>query len=354
LLTVYSAPDFAEGANRASSARPGTWKPDPAAYADFATALATRYSGGFAGLPRIRYFQAWNEPNLFVYLNPQYDGANQQAAGIYKALLNAFYAAVKAVHADNRVVTAGTAPYGDPPGGIRTRPMTFWRAVFCRGGAGRARRGGCPDAARFDLLAHHPINTTGGPTKGAIDPNDISTPDVKRLRRLLRNAEKRGDVRGAGRHAIWATEIWWDTQPPAQKGVSPARQARWLEQAMYVLWKQGVSAMVNLQLQDAPTASGRLSSTGIYFADGQPKRSRQAFSFPFVADRTAYGRLTVWGKAPVAGKLAIQRRAGSHWRLVESMKVRAGQVFHDQLDLHGAPTLRAVVGGEHSLPWRQG
>ena len=38
--------------------------PDPAAFGAFARALAARFSGSFQGLPRIRYFQAWNEPNI--------------------------------------------------------------------------------------------------------------------------------------------------------------------------------------------------------------------------------------------------------------------------------------------------
>ena len=77
LITIYSAPDFAEGSNRPNGAAPGTWKPDPGAFGDFATAVASRYSGNFAGLPRVRYFQAWNEPNLSVYLTPQYKGGTR-------------------------------------------------------------------------------------------------------------------------------------------------------------------------------------------------------------------------------------------------------------------------------------
>src|SRR5688572_13870079 len=50
LLTVYSAPDWAEGPGRPpveDAIQPGTWKPDPGDLADFATALATRYSGSY-------------------------------------------------------------------------------------------------------------------------------------------------------------------------------------------------------------------------------------------------------------------------------------------------------------------
>src|SRR5262245_17283841 len=128
LLFLADAPAFAEGPRRPSGATPGTWKPDPNAFAAFARAVATRYSGEFAAepslLPRVRLFQAWNEPNLSNHLTPQYNGDEPVAPTLYRTLLNAFYAAVKGVHPDNVVITAGTAPYGDdPPDASRTRPL---------------------------------------------------------------------------------------------------------------------------------------------------------------------------------------------------------------------------------------
>src|SRR5690242_10771871 len=47
MLTVNSAPSWAEGPGRPASADPGTWKPNPAALAAFMRALALRYSGSF-------------------------------------------------------------------------------------------------------------------------------------------------------------------------------------------------------------------------------------------------------------------------------------------------------------------
>src|SRR5436305_1954139 len=77
LINITGAPSWAEGPNRPSNVRPGTWKPDPAALAGFTQATARRYDGLFrdpsrpgAALPRVRYWQAWNEPNLGTYLTP--------------------------------------------------------------------------------------------------------------------------------------------------------------------------------------------------------------------------------------------------------------------------------------------
>src|SRR5207302_6245250 len=106
----------------------GTWKPDPAQVGQFAKAAARRYDGRFpdpsqpgATLPRVRYWQAWNEPNLDQYLTPQWiptHGGNFAAASpnVYRPLLNAFYSAVKSVDGSNFVLTAGMAPYGNPHG----------------------------------------------------------------------------------------------------------------------------------------------------------------------------------------------------------------------------------------------
>ena len=86
---------------------------DPAALAAFSGAVATRYSGGFGGLPRVRHFQIWNEPNLSFWPSPQREGEREVSPDYYRKMLNSAYAAIKGVHADNQVVTAGTAPFGD-------------------------------------------------------------------------------------------------------------------------------------------------------------------------------------------------------------------------------------------------
>ncbi len=84
LLNITFAPTWAEGAGRPASARPGTWRPDPAQFASFATAAARRYDGHFpdplqpgAILPRVRYWQAWNEPNLVLLPGPPVDAQRQ-------------------------------------------------------------------------------------------------------------------------------------------------------------------------------------------------------------------------------------------------------------------------------------
>jgi hypothetical protein len=354
LLTLYSAPSYAEGPGRPAGTQAGTWRPDPGAFADFATAVATRYSGGFADLPRVRFFQAWNEPNLNFYLTPQYEGGDLTAPRHYVAMLNAFYEAVKAVHAGNRVLTAGTAPYGDPPGGARIRPLAFWRAALCVRGRAKPRGVACPTKPKLDILAHHPINTSGGPTRSAIHPDDVSTPDLESLRRVLRASERHRNIATGRRHPLWVTEIWWETNPPDRfEGEPLKRHARWLAQALHLLWEAGARTVINLQIRDVahdPAAPLLDTNTGLLFDDGRPKPAFVAFRFPFVVDDVR-GGMRAWGRAPVGGRLAIERRDKGGWQPVKRLKVRAGAVFTAKLDLRGKQRLRARVGADRSLVW---
>jgi hypothetical protein len=359
LLTISSAPGYAETGKRPPRAKPGSWKPNPNAVEAFGRAIAARYSGAFAGLPRVRYFQLWNEPNLSLYLSPSYKGKRLVSAGLYRRMLNAFYRGVKSVRPDNVVITGGTAPYGDSPGGKRVRPMIFWRSVLCLRRHdhryGRAR--GC-EPAHFDVLAHHPINTAGEQTRSAINRDDVSTPDMGVLRRALRAAERLHSVVGRPHHQLWATEIWWESNPPdTVDGVPLETHARYVEQALYLLWKQGVKVVVNLLVRDGvynPSDADDSVEAGLFFHDGSQKPAYEAFRFPFVADRLSRGKLRVWGKSPSDGNLVIERRGEGGWERVESLQAHAGGVFVTTLALQGAQELRAVVAGESSLVWALG
>jgi hypothetical protein len=360
MLTVLRAPDWAEGPNRPDTVAPGTWKPDPGALADFGRALATRYSGSFvppglsSPLPRVRNFQPWNEPNLSVYLTPQWNDNTAASPQTYRGMLNAFYAAVHAVQPDATVVTAGTAPYGDPRGGQRMRPLVFYRELLCeRERHGHLKQKSCPDPAEADVVAHHPINTSGGPHRSAINPDDASTPDLKNVRKLVSFAVRKKTILPPGPHPLWVTEFWWSSDPPNTAiGIPEPRHARWIEEALYLFWKQGASVAVMLQIQDSPFDPAAPTSTlqsGLFFADGSPKQAFTAYRFPFVTHRSGK-RLAAWGKAPASGTLVIERQTGDGWHEVKSLQVQENQVFQTKLPRRKA-TLRARVGDDTSLPW---
>lgn len=382
LLNIQSAPTWAEAPGRPPSAAPGTWKPSPSDLADFLRAVASRYSGGFdpdgpgpqAWLPEVQALQIWNEPNHPVFLAPQYEGQTAVSPALYRAMLNAGYSAVKAVNPQMLVVTAGLSPYGDPPGGARVRPVEFWRDLLCvrqrkgkrkKGKKGKKKKGkkrkrfvkvpGCTGPAMFDVLAHHPINTSAGPLRPAINPDDASSADMGRIASVLRGAETVGAVL-PGRHPIWADEFWWDSNPPNPAGVPLPVQARYLEEQLFLLWKDGASVAINQLIRDRTVGPQGIRiglQGGIFFANGQPKPAYTAFRFPFVTERINQRKLFAWGKAPAGGKLVIQRKRRGRWHAVKKRHVGQGAVFTATLPLQGKQRLRAAVAGNRSLIWKE-
>jgi hypothetical protein len=353
ILMTHAAPRWAEGRNRPGSAQAGSWKPDPDAVATFTGALAQRYSGSFAGpggvLPRVTKYQVWNESNLSIYLSPQWQGKRLVAQERYRQMLNRSYDTVKAVHGDNLVLTAGMAPYGDKRGEERSRPMLFLRQLFCLRDD-KLKPDRCKQPAKFDILAAHPINLFGGPTDHAFYPDDASTADLFKIRRTLRVAERFNTLGTSGSHPLWATEFWWLAKTKNQpKGHPDATQARYYQQALYEIWRQGASVAMILQMRDP--RSRKLIQTGLERADGSRRPSFTAFRFPFVVDARGKGKLTAWTRPPAAGALTIERKSGGGWKPVASVQVQEDQIVTRSLR-GGGKRFRAVLNGEASLTWR--
>jgi hypothetical protein len=383
MLTANGAPPWAEGPGRPADAVPGSWRPNPADFGDFVKALAQRYSGSFSppgqpALPAAQALEVWNEPNTSGAITPTFEGKTDTAANIYRDLLNSAYDAVKSVNPGMLVVTGGTAPYGDPPGGPyppgiqRVRPVTFWEDVLCVQPVKSkkkskkkqlpgtipptkfVRKGGCNGPVKFDVLSHHAIDNTGkGPLQSGPTSDDASTPDLGRITAVLRGAEKAGTTSG-GRHRLWVTEFWWDSNPPNPSGANLQLHARQIEQSLYLFWKAGADTAFNFVIGDTATRPNVHAGFqgGAYFQDGRPKPALTAFQFPFVTSRINANTLEAWGRSPEAGKVLIQRKQGG-WKTIRRISVGKGSVFDTKLKLSGKQQLRAKVGSTTSLIWKQ-
>ena len=368
VLVPFRAPAWAEGPNRPSTdqALAGTWRPSAPALQAFATALARRYSGTYADatgqvLPRVRFIQAWNEPNLAVDVTPQYTRKGGRwvpaSPGIYRSMLNAVYRGVKAAVPSDVVITAGTAPYGDldKSSNARIPPVAFWRSLLCVQGRTDLRSTRCGQHVSFDALAHHPY-PIGPPRRRARNPDDAVVPDIGKITRVLRVAQRAGTVLPRGTKPIWATEISWDSTPDPD-GLSLADQARYLEGALYTLWKQGVRYVTWFNLRDEAKGKGWDSTyqSGIFtrgdtVADDTPKPSYTAFRFPFTAYRTN-GVAELWGMAPQAGPVAVQALVKGTWHTAASLTAGSDRVFVGRLRVGRGTKLRAVSGADESLTW---
>jgi hypothetical protein len=365
LLSFSGAPTWAEGPDRPAGAPPGSWRPDPAAVADYAAALALRYSGRFEDpaapgtvLPRATAIQVWNEPNMNTYLTPQWVDGQPASPEIYRSLLNAAYAAVKSVAPEMLVVTAGTAPFGDPQvGGERMRPARFWRTLLCvKQGRRRLRATRtCASPTSFDVIAHNPY--PGGPPRWKSAPDDISIAQVGKLKRILDVARRRGRVQPRRRHVpLWVTEVSYDSAPSDPTAIPERRHARFLQETLYLLWTQHVETITWYRILDQEPGAdiGETNQSGLYRLDGTVKPAAQAFRFPFVVEPGRRGRLVAWGRSPIAGVVTIERRRNGHWRRVRTLRVRAHGVFLVAVAKVAKPdTLRARVGSERSLAWKR-
>jgi hypothetical protein len=361
-LTVYfnvvRAPAWAEAPGRPSNVDVGFWRPDGSAYGTFARAAARRYSGSFPdparpgrSLPRVRLYGAWNEANLSSQLDPQWVGSTPASPGIYRSLVNALYSGVKSVSRSNLVIAGETSPYGDPPGGSRMRPAYFDRQFLCL--RSNLRAASCSNPPHFDILAHHPYDV-GGPARRAINQDDVATPDMGKLSRILRAAERNGRALPRGRKRLWVSELAWDSNPPDPGGVPVQQHALWLEYAFYVLWRSGVDTILWFGVRDQPPVPSFAASaqSGIEFSNGAAKPAARAFAFPFVAPRIDRRRITVWGKAPDRGRVTIQRLSGRRWVTLARVSPGSNRVFSAVLRYGGRATLRArSARGATSLGW---
>ena len=230
-------------------------------------------------------------------------------------------------------------------------PVTFDEDVFCLSAALRKT---CSAATYTDAIDNHPYGI-GGPTWQPYYSTDVAIPDDVRLTTVLKAARKLRRSCHGGAKGNWVTEISWDTKPPDPNGVPIAKQARWLEQSLYLLWKQGVSTILWWQLADAPPIPNYADTyqAGVYYLNGTAKPSATAFRFPFVSNRDSRTEVTVWGRSPAAGKLSIERKTGGSWRTLTTRGVSKDQVFDLPVKLSGSATLRAIVTGQASLSWTQ-
>ena len=369
MVQILSAPEWAEGGPRGQFAA-GTFKPSPAALADFISAAAKRYSGSFEGLPRVRYWEVWNEPNLSTYLSPQIESEGKSPAALrYRAMLNAAYDAIHAVRADNVVIAGDTSPFGDAYTNIwRTRPLDFLEQVVCikeKTVTNKKTRkttivyqSACTSQAKFDVWAQHPY-TMGGPTMKAGLHGNVSLGNLGEMRAALNAAIRAGHVVSTQRIRFWITEFSWDSKPPDPKGVPAALEARWVSQALYQAWANGVSLFVWTQIRDQPFPISPYQ-WGLYYANragiasDRPKPALRAFRFPFVALPQGKKKTTVylWGRTPASKKatVLIEGKTRGKWKPVKRLKANRYGIFKATIKTPAkTPTLRARLANHSDV-----
>jgi hypothetical protein len=324
----------------------------------------------------VTLFQAWNEPNLARYLEPQWVVAEGRWSAfsplLYRQMLNAFYAGVKSVQPADVVIAAGVAPNGDPEGVGRMTPVRFLRALLCLPVAGRPDSmqigSSCPDPPHFDVLDFHPLSV-GDPDLPAPFSPEVSISDAAKITGLLKQAEHLHTALPDGVKPVWVTELNWESAPQSPQGVPPDLQAQWVSRALHRLWVAGVS-LVSWQFLIDPypdlslnTPTGGLVEfprpAGLYSAgvggnpeSATPKPFLRGFSFPFDPLRVDSGHVRVWALLMRARQPVLLQRqvhAGA-WRTIARLHADRVGVLNVLISLPGAMRLRLRSGTLISAP----
>jgi hypothetical protein len=182
------------------------------------------------------------------------------------------------------------------------------------------------------------------------------------MTRLLRAAERAGTIRSSlSPVPFWAAEFGWDSRPPDIGGMPLALHARWAAEAIYRMWRAGVSTVFWFQLRDEPGPSqpyGGVYESGLYLNGGAMERDRgkpvlRAFRFPFVAFRARRG-MRVWGRTPDSrpGRVRIAVRSGGRWFTVATLGADRFGVFRGRVPRKRRGLMvRARAAGHRSQPF---
>jgi hypothetical protein len=315
-----------------SPGRPRVCRPKPSEYQRFFTAVVKRYNGrtrdenqGGGTLPRVKRFSVWNEPNLKGWIQP-----TSKNAAIYRSLI---YAAEKGLRAGRQsraqLLIGETAPL---------KSLIFIRRLFCIDQKGKrlrgkiARRYKCNSRGRkmkrmkATGFAHHPYSRGGEPPFKRRGSTDITLRYIKRLKKVLDQAGKRGAIRK--RIPQYVTEFGISSKPPSQKfGVSLSAQARELNRSEYAMWRnKNLRSFTQFQLSD-DTGIGQNGDpvnfqTGLRFRDDSAKPSFHAFRMPIYVTRSGSSKRVWGGVRPGAGtQVQIQALTNGAYATVATVAV---------------------------------
>jgi hypothetical protein len=335
--------------------------PDPNQLALFSHAFAARYNGSRPGLPLVRYWEVWNEPNASYFLQPQLQGSQIVSVDTYRTMLNDVATAVHGARPDDVVVGGALFPNGlRRPTETAIAPLEFMRDLFCLSPGPRPRRT-CNAQVNVDAISVHPY-TSGGPSTLPANPDNVWIDNLGALTKLVQSAQRLGSLVSTQPAQVWVTEFSWASNPPNPRGVPIQLERRWVAETLYRSWQGGVSEFTWYSLRDERLATPP-QQEGLYFECPQgiycdePKPTAAAFRFPFVAYTSARHRLLVWGRTPVGvpGKVQIQWQQGRRWRTLAMLRTDGDGIFTARPILpRGAnpksALLRAVQSGGGASP----
>ena len=360
------------------------YSPSPREFGQFVTAVGTRYSGSYvvptppapappppptlggiplpilggttttttvappAPLPRVDYWEIWNEPNEGGWLTPQWwrvPKAGKSSSGwveaspvIYRRLLDAAWSALANTgHGQDTILIGDTSAKGGMRHGIlpALAPVTFLRALYCVGASDRpltgaaARALSCPtnpyelgleDPALLYATgyADHPYSFTQSPSLISTDPAWATMADLPRFERTLDRIFASYGKPMPGGVPLYLTEYGYKSDPPnPYVKISQAEQAEYINEGEYMAWRDPyVRTLSQFELVDAGPDTGEpvgspkywgTFQTGLIGLNGIPKPSYFAYRIPiWLPDPRTGPRVVVWGQLRPADHAGLQ------------------------------------------------
>ncbi len=398
------APPWAAGGGQPSPGGLGQWKPSATAFKQFAQAVGTRYSGTYDptldqtmsgdpnDLPRVSFWEIWNEPNFGGDLAPQAIKGSSvpTAAPMYRGLLNAGWSGLQSTGHGRDTILIGnldargqqapgsrSLPQGLPGNFAATKPLQFIRTLYCVSSTYKELRGGaaglvgCPTSAAASRgfraanpalfnasgFATHPYPVNLPPSvASSTDPDYTEFSELPLLASMLDRIQR---VYGSGkRFPIYNNEYGYITNPPnheltalnpTSKFVSPATAAEYINWAEYLSWRNPrIASTTQYLLYDpnprlAPEYGGFAS--GLIFYGGVRKPGYDAYRMPlFLPTTTARSRrqsLEVWGcvrparhaqldtGAPQRGQIQFQRGSRGAFTTLRTVTITSSRGYFD-------------------------
>lgn len=208
-LEIIARLDNPPAWSRAQGDEIGTFAPpdDLNDFGDFVYAVVNRYQG------RIRYYQIWNEPNIY----PEW-GEQPVDPVAYTQLLKVGYTRAKEADPEAVIISAGLAPTTEM-GPRNLSDLVFLQEMYDAGAGGY-----------FDIISVQGYGLWTGPDDRRVDPSRTNFSRPLLIREIM---VRNGDAN----KPIWAAEVGWNALPqefpgtPVYGRVSEELQAQYAVRA---------------------------------------------------------------------------------------------------------------------------
>ena len=226
----------------------------------FTRMLATRYNGR-TGHGVVSLWSVWNEPNIQLFLTPQFVGKKIVGPANYAKIYKAAYAGIKAGNPAAKVAIGETSARGrdKPLAGISASiaPGTFAKLLAQQKGL------------KFDAWAHHPYPTSPNlpPLQKVRYPN-VTLSTLPKFEADLKRFFHRSVP-------VWITEYSHESKPAEPHGVTLATQAAYAKQALTIAKNDpNVQMFIWFVYRDS---KGNPWQSGLFAANGARKPAYNAF-----------------------------------------------------------------------------